>query len=486
MKKFASTFDSLRTFECPEWFRDVKFGIWSHWGPQSVPMFGDWYARRMYIQGSAQNLYHTRHYGHPSKFGYKDICALWKAEKFDPEELMELYYKAGARYFATQATHHDNFFNYDSKVNRFNSVKIGPGKDICALWQKAAKKYDMYFGLTEHLSASFSWWNTNKYHDNFGAYKDVPYDGSDPEYSDFYYNNHEHATDNGMDYLPVWHTANKSHHDYWLRSVKEMIDTFKPDFLYSDGVIPFGPQDSDEPINEELYKAGLEAISHLYNTSIAVNGQNNSVYFQKDRRPEVYNVGVLDIEKSQLDNIADKPWHTDTCIGNWFYDVWHSYKEPGHVIEMLVDIISKNGTMLLNILQKPDGTIDDEALFILKELEKWFNICSEAVYNTRPWRVANEGDTKVLIDGFTENRAAWTASDFRFVKKGNIVYAFILKASEDRRCVIKSFLPDEHIKSVRILGGSELEFAQNIGILAVKLPVDLPTYYTNCIAIELG
>ena len=168
MERFEASFDSLRNYQCPEWFRDAKLGIWSHWGPQSVPMCGDWYARNMYIQGSEQYYYHLRHYGHPSKFGYKDICKLWKAEKFDPDELMELYYKAGARYFVAQATHHDNFFNYHSECNRFNSANIGPKKDICALWKKAADKQGMHFGLTEHLGASFSWWYVNKGADTYG------------------------------------------------------------------------------------------------------------------------------------------------------------------------------------------------------------------------------------------------------------------------------------------------------------------------------
>lgn len=154
-ENFQPTLESLREYECPEWFRDAKFGIWSHWGPQSVPMCGDWYARNMYIQGSPQYNYHVRHYGHPSEFGYKDICKLWKAERFDPQELMGLYYKAGARYFVAQAMHHDNFFNYDSKVNANNSAKIGPEKDICGMWKEAADKYGMPFGLTEHLGGLF-------------------------------------------------------------------------------------------------------------------------------------------------------------------------------------------------------------------------------------------------------------------------------------------------------------------------------------------
>ena len=155
-RHFEPTFDSLRAYSAPEWFRDAKFGIWSHWGPQSVPMFGDWYARNMYIEGTPQYEYHLRHYGHPSKFGYKDICALWKAEHFDPESLADRYWKAGARYLMTQGTHHDHFFNYGSKINRMNSVNVGPHKDILALWKKAADRLGMGFGISEHLGASFS------------------------------------------------------------------------------------------------------------------------------------------------------------------------------------------------------------------------------------------------------------------------------------------------------------------------------------------
>ena len=235
--RFEATFESLHTYTAPEWFRDAKFGIWSHWGPQSVPMFGDWYARNMYIQGQPQYEYHLRHYGHPSKFGYKDICALWKAEKFDPDALIAKYHKAGARYLMTQAVHHDHFFNYDSKINRMNSVNVGPHKDILALWKAAADKYGMYFGLSEHLGASFSWWRVNKGCDATGPYAGVPYDGNDPAYQDFYHANQEHGTGEDLD---PWYTGNEQFRDYWLRCVNEMIDRFQPDLLYSDGVLPFG------------------------------------------------------------------------------------------------------------------------------------------------------------------------------------------------------------------------------------------------------
>jgi len=487
---FKPSFESLYDYKCPEWFMDAKFGIWSHWGPQSVPMFGDWYAQHMYIQGSPQNLYHVRHYGHPSKFGWKDVCALWKAENFDPEGLMELYYKAGARYFVAQAMHHDNFFNYDSNVNRFNSTKIGPMKDICMMWKDAAKKYNLPFGLTEHLGASFSWWKSNKYADTYGLYKDVPYDGNDPEYRDFYHDNYEHKVGELAEYkVYPWYTANEKFHQYWIETMKEIIDKYTPELIYSDGVLPFGkPWHNDEEgvsyPGDSIYNIGLEAVAYFYNKSIEANGSNQAVYLQKDKRPEVFNVGILDIEKSQLPDIAEKPWHTDTCIGNWFYDAKQVYKRPDQIIEMLVDIIAKNGTMLLNILQRPDGTIDDEAKYILDELAKWFKVCGDGVYFTRPWMVSGEGDTRVVIDGFTENKTTWNSSDYRFVSKGNKVYAFMLQAPENRVAVLKSFINNK-VKNVKLLGLGNVEFAQDFGILTVKLPQEMPTEYTNCLEIEI-
>ena len=488
-QSFRPSFDSLLQYECPAWFRDAKFGIWSHWGPQSVPMFGDWYARHMYVEGSEQYLYHLRHYGHPSKFGYKDIVKLWKAERFDPEGLMALYHRAGARYFVAQAMHHDHFFNYPSKINRFNSMDVGPRKDICGLWKAAAKTYGMPFGLTEHLGATFSWWAVNKGRDKRGPYAGVPYDGSDPAHRDFYFDNARHQTpDNSID---VWYTADEAYHDYWLRVMKELIALYEPDLLYSDGALPFGSHWCDDENSvktyggDSIYQHGLEAVAHLYNTSIKANGSNQAVYLQKDRRPEIYRVGTLDIEKSQLPGIQERPWHTDTCIGNWFYDARQEYKRPGHIIEMLIDIIAKNGTMLLNILQRPDGTIDEEARWILEELAGWFAVCGEGVYGTRPWRVNAEGGSGVKIQDFTEEAVEWREGDFRFTCKGSTLFAFVMKAPANRVAVIRSLTPDDHVTSVRLLGGGALPFAQSFGALTVQLPEELPTKYTNCLAIEL-
>lgn len=480
---YQASFESLRNFQCPDWFRDVKFGIWSHWGPQSVPMCGDWYARNMYIQGTEQYEYHLRTYGHPSEFGYKDICALWKAEKFDPDALMEKYYKAGARFFVAQATHHDHFFNFASQYNHFNSVEVGPGKDICALWKAASEKWHMPFGLTEHLGASFAWWRSNKGADTYGPYKGVPYDGNNPVYRHFYHDNYEHVSAPGEPDRWVWLTDNRDFREYWLKVAKEIIDRFQPDLLYSDSSLPFG--EGEDP-QDEAYRYGLEAVAHLYNTSEKLHGQNQAVYTQKNRSENIYRVGALDIERSQLEDISPVPWMSETCIGGWFYDRKAKYKTPRHILDILVDTISKNGTLLVNILQRPDGTIDTEAEWILKELAGWFAVNGEAVYGSRPWRVAGEGHASVIIDGFREEQVAWDDDDFRFVQKDGRLYVFVMKSVGRKNTAITSLREQEKVKSVRLLGHGEVAFVQRYGTLLVDLPEKMPTEYASVLEISFA
>ena len=485
MPVFEPTFESLLHYECPAWFRDAKFGIWSHWGPQSVPMYGDWYARHMYVQDHPQYLYHVRHYGHPSKFGYKDLCALWRAERFDPDGLMALYRRAGARYFVGQAMHHDHFFNYPSKLNRFNSMQVGPKKDICGLWQAAAAREGLPFGLTEHLGATFSWWTTNKLADTHGPHAGVPYDGNDPAHRDFYLDNTALARSRkGEHRVDPWYTTDPSFREYWRQVIQEVIDLYEPDLLYSDGGLPFGLLGSSQPDAAD-YRLGLETVAHLYNTSIRKHGENRAVYNQKDRRAEIYRVGVLDIEKSQLPGINPEPWQTDTCIGNWFYDVRQVFKQPGHIIEMLIDIVAKNGCMLLNILQRPDGTLDDETHFLLQELAGWFAINGEAIHGTRPWRQYGEGDGTVRIEGYQEEQVVWNSSDYRFTTRGNTLYAFMLATPQTRVAVIKSLTEADSVGAVHLLGAGACRFSQASGVLTVRLPDDLPGKYTHVLALEM-
>ncbi|WP_432936927.1 alpha-L-fucosidase [Kribbella sp. CA-253562] len=474
--QFEPTLESLRTFVCPDWFRDAKFGIWSHWGAQSVPRFGDWYARRMYCEGTEQYRYHLRTYGHPSEVGYKDVVRQWKAERFDPDALMDQYVAAGAKYFVAQAMHHDNFFNYDSSIHRWNSVRMGPGKDIVALWKAAADRHRLPFGIAEHLGATFTWSAVNKGSDEHGPYAGVPYDGNDPRYEDLYLRNRlDGPVDPGN--LDPWYTDDPGWHQHWLDVISEVIDRYQPDLLYTDGPLPFG---------EHGYQAGLQAVARLYNASAARHGGvNQAVYNQKDRDPAIYQVGVLDIERSQEPDINPHPWQTDTSVGDWFYDVRDVYKTSAHVIEMLVDIVAKNGNLLLNVPQRPDGTIDLECAALLDEVGRWLAVCGEGIYGTRPFRVMGEGPAAVRIDGFTEEAVEWTSADLRFTRKDSTLYAFQLRWPADGRAVIRTLTPADKVTSVRLLGHGRVEFEQAEGVLVARLPAKAPAQPVNCLALEI-
>lgn len=464
---FEGTYESLRQYECPQWFRDAKLGFWAHWGPQCVPMYGDWYARNIYIEGSDQRKYHWRHYGHPSQVGYKDIIPLWRAENFDPEGLMDLYAAAGAKYFTAQANHHDNFDNWDSKHHAWNSVKKGPKKDICRLWADAARGRGLKFGLTEHLGATFKWWHVNKDADKVGPYAGVPYDGNDEAYEDLYLPNHGETRQN-------WYTRDPWWHAQWFKRIKDAVDQLEPDLLYSDGDVPFEA-------------VGLNMVAHLYNLSARVHGTNQAVYTQKNTDPTVFPIGVLDIERGVEPNAKPYVWQCDTCVGGWFYDVRREYKTAKQVIEMLVDITAKNGNLLLNFPQRPDGALDEECLHILKVMADWNAVNGEGIYATRPWTTASEGPTGAEGGAFKEADVAWTAEDFRFTCKGDTVYAFQMAWPDDGKALVRALAPYRGTKvvSVQLLGhDGELTWTQGDRGVDISLPAARTSRYAHCFRIE--
>ena len=461
---FDASWESLRRYQCPDWFRDAKLGIWGIIGPQSLPEAGDWYARNMYIEGHRQYLFHLEHFGHPSKFGYKEFLGQWKAEKFDPERLMALYKNAGAKYFVVLANHHDNYDCWDSRYHRWNSVNVGPKKDIVGLWAQAAKKQGLRFGVSEHLARSYSWFNTNKGSDKNGDLAGVPYDGNDPKFADLYMPPHNDTVEDYPINPPEWWPRQ------WFWRIRDLVDTYHPDLLYTDGGIPFG-------------EVGRSLLAHYYNANLARHGGKlEAVYNLKDWNnvggcgDYVEGIGVQDIERGGLDLIKAEPWQTDTCIGDWFYKTGCTYKPAKHVIAMLADIVSKNGNLLLNIPIRHDGSIDANEEKVLADLAKWISIHGEAIYGTRPWQVFGEGPERKSGRHFSEKVfAQMTARDVRFTTKGGVLYAIAMGWPDDGKLLIHALAtPAGKIDGVSLLGYSgKLLWTQSPEGLRVTLPATI-------------
>jgi len=454
---------SLKQYQYPEWFRDAKFGIWAHWGPQAVPRHGDWYARELYQENSDDYKDHLARYGHPSKQGYKDIIPLWKAQKWDPAALMALYKKTGAKYFVSMGSHHDNFFLWNSKIHRWNAVNMGPHKDVVGIWQAEAKKQDLYFGVSEHLGASYTWFQMAHKADTAGAYKDVPYDGNDPQYADLY---HTKAApgDNG------WLTTNPAWMQEWYNDVKELVDTYHPDLLYSDSELPFGA-------------VGRSMLANFYNGNLAYhNGQPTAVYNCKEPSGGKW---VQDLERGVQDSISPFPWQTDTSIGDWFYRTGQQYKTSTEILQMLVDIVSKNGNLLINIVQTPEGDLEPDIKQTLAEIGKWIAANGDGIYSTRPWKVFGEhpeNATVVKAGNFNEGKVKYTANDIRFTVKGNHLYAFCLNVPEGGTISIRSLgknsrLNGQKIASVKMMGSNaSISWQQEADHLLIKTPAELPDW----------
>lgn len=483
---FKATRESLKTYSVPDWFRDAKFGIWAHWGPQSAPEYGDWYARNMYIEGHKQYKYHLEKYGHPSKFGFKDVIPTWKGERFDAERLMSLYKKAGARYFVSMGVHHDNFDLWNSKLNKWNAVNMGPKKDIVGLFRKAALANGMRFGVSEHLAVSYNWFQTSHGADKEGQYKGVPYDGANPANSSLYHETHPTPPQ-------PWDQSNvpvKWKEHYFLR-IKDLIDQYQPDLMYTDGPIFFG-------------EWGLALTAHHYNqVARRSGGKVDAVWANKGKDDCVRGTCLLDLERGVVDRIWDEPWQTDTCIGHWHYDKTAEYKSPKIVVDMLVDIVSRNGNLLLNFPLPSSGMLDDKELSVLSDFTDWMKVNSEGIYGTRPWKVYGDGPGVAPAAGgargasdhhqagaFNErNRKPMTAADIRFTQKAGVLYAFVMGAPQGP-VKIPALAPGGPnqvgtVRNVQLVGASgKLTWKQGAGGLTVEVPQQPPSTHAITLKIQ--
>jgi alpha-L-fucosidase len=476
---FQPTRTSLRSYQVPEWFRDAKFGIWSHWGPQSAVEYGDWYARLMYVQGSDAYNYHCATYGHPSKVGYKDLIGAWHAQKWDPDHLMSLYKKAGARYFVSMGVHHDNFDLWDSKYTRWNAVNMGPKQDIVGAWRNAALKQGLHFGVSEHLWISYKWFAVSHGADKTGPLAGTSYDGVDPTNADLYHDADCARFADKLDWNDDGIPESWKHH--YLDRMTDLIDKYHPDLLYTDGHLPF-----------EEY--GLRMVSHLYNVSAQLHaGHTEAVYMSKESTDCAVGTCLLDHERGIADAIAANPWQTDTCIGQWHYKRGQVYKTPKKVIDLLVDIVSKNGNLLLNFPLPNSGELDSNEMNVLEGITAWMERNSEGIYNSRPWKIYGEGPStlqKVESTNFNEDKQKdLTAEDIRFTRKGDTIFAFVMGETETAEVnALGLWSPQSpgKIQRVQILGYSgDLHWVQDNAALRVRIPSDYASHIGVTLRVEL-
>ena len=497
---FQPTWSSLEAnYQAPEWFRDAKFGIWAHWGPQAEPEQGDWYARRMYVQGEKQYDYQVAHYGHPSKVGFKDIIHLWKAENFDPDKLLAFYRQCGARYFMALANHHDNFDNFNSKFQPWNAVNMGPHKDLIALWEAAARKNGLRFGVSVHASRSWTWYEPAQGSDATGPLAGVPYDGrltkadgkgqwwEGYDSQDLYAQNH-----------PLHAPPSAAYLDKFFKRIRQLVDDYQPDLLYfDDGVLP------QHTVDE---KDGLDLVAHFYNESQRLHGRNEAVVNTKGLNADQRRALVYDIERGKARTILPQPWQTDTCLGQWHYDrsIYqnHQYKTAPVVIRMLVDIVSRNGNLMLSVPVRADGTIDGDEIDTVQGVGRWLTVNGEAIYATRPWKTYGEGPSLNEPEAASRFGGAldvspisYTGADIRFTqsKDGNLLYAIALAVPSSGELLVKSLargaagVPpalDREIADVSLLGSpASLKWTRDQSGLRIKLPPVPPT--TAAIAVRV-
>jgi alpha-L-fucosidase len=466
---FDPTWASLNQYECPEWLRDAKFGIWSHWDPQSVPERGDWYARNMYMQGSRQYEYHVKTYGHPSEFGYKDPCRLWTCEKWEPERLMDLYVRAGARYFVSLANHHDNFDCWNSRYQPWNAVNVGPKKDVVGIWAKLAREHGLRFGVTVHMTPGRTWSQfMPRYHacDTEGPRKAIRYDGrltKEDGKGQWW-----EGMDPRMLYGPP-HTAQDLPDPGFVRQflwrVDDLIRQYDVDLLYFDDALMWLV---DVSVYLGIPDLAPQIAAHYYNLSIARHGSNQAVLTIKDVYDRSAKPVVRDFEMTRCEKLEPYPWQTDTSNGEWHYNVTQKYRGATDIIHEVVDVVSKNGSVLINVPLHADGSVDPQPVECLEGIGKWMNLNGESIYGTRPWHVHGQGSE-------------------RFTTNGEVLYVTTLSWPERGELAVKALGRGEwggNIRQVTLLGHGPVPFERDGARLLMKIPEKRPCEHAWVLKIE--
>jgi alpha-L-fucosidase len=523
---FQPNWESLQAYRVPEWFPDAKFGIWAHWGPQAAGENGDWYARRIYQDGPGQQ-HHIRKFGHPCDAGYMEVINAFKAEKWDPDALMALYKKAGARYFVAMGSHHDGVDCWDSKHQPWNTANVGPKKDLVAGWRRAADREGLRFGVSFH--SDFAWWwfqpaflGSEKAGDKAGVPYDAArltkadgkgkwWDGLDP--MDLYGKALPEELTKGKwidpkdreGGLKYGHVPNELHDkEYarwyctkWTRRVQDVVHSYHPDLLYFDGTpYPFSGLRGGRGIATDSMQ---RIAADFYNTNAKEHGGKLQAVLNLKQR-DLGTAILLDYESGFPSDIPPHPWQTDNTIGDWFFRP-DCFYDAGMVIHELLEIVSRNGNLLLNVMLRPDGTLDPGGRQTLDDMARWMSVNAEGVFGTRAWTVWGEGSV-VMNNGVMAKANALTpysSGDFRFTRSqdGKALYAFGMRFpgkdpyldSATRRVLLRALSTDSPLvrgepTSVTVLGhNGELTWKRTAEGLQVALPPDLPGEHAFCVKV---
>jgi len=467
--EFEPTWDSLKQYETPKWNMDDKFGIFIHWGVYAVPAAGsEWYPRNMYNKDNSLFSYHKNTWGDQSEFGYKDFVPKFKAENWNPEAWADLFEQSGARYVVPVAEHHDGFAMYDSSHTGWNSVNMGPKRDICGDLAKAVRKRGMKFGMSSHFA-----WNWRYY------FKDESFDNINPEYANLYGVNHAPEAKASPEFIA-----------HWYARTKELVDKYQPDLLWFD----FGF------CHPEFEQGRKDIAAYYYNKGVEWN-KGVVLNYKRWTKPaegvtEVAfpdGTGTLDLEREKSPNIRKFFWQTDTSIStkSWGYIENDNYKSPNKIVDDLVDIVSKNGCLLLNVGPRADGTIPIEAQNVLLAIGHWLKVNGQAIYDTRPWKISGEGPTGTEEGHLSENKnKPFTSEDIRFTQDGKHLYAILLDWPQGGKVVVTSLHAAEDvgtkgIKSITLLGQkAKLTWSITDQGLEIQLPENKAGDYAHVLKIK--
>lgn len=462
---YQPTWDSLKKYTVPDWFRDAKFGIFIHWGPYSVPAYGgssygEWYPYNMYRKGTKEFDHHVATYGTQDKFGYKDFIPMFKAEHFDAGAWAKLFKKAGAKYVVPVAEHHDGFAMYRTSLSKWNSYDMGPRRDIVGELAKATRKEGMVFGVSSHRAEHWFYMYNGRLFNS---------DVNDPRFQDFY----GPAEEGGYDFPN--HPMTTEFLNDWLLRCTELVDRYHPQLFWF-----------DQWIERDGFQPYLKSFASYYYNHAAQWNEGVVLNYKYEAMPE--HAAVLDIERGKQADIRELPWQSDDAVGfkSWGFINGDRYKSPQFLIDELIDIVSKNGNLLLNIGPKADGTIPDEQRTLLLDIGQWLKVNGEAIYGTRPWRVFGEGPAKNIGGDHIDGKIApYTSQDIRFTTKGDTIYAIplVLPTGE---ITVTSLSLGPKIAAVVLVGSKEkVIWSQNSDGLIIKPSAKYPTKYAAAYKIEI-